>query len=475
MWRKWAPYLVVVAVRARFFFSPMAVDEGGYLAVARAWFRGSDLYGRVWVDRPQGLLVLYGVLDRVGLGSTFGIRLLGLAACAVSMWACGVAAGALFGDRSRLPVVWAAGIALSIPQIEGFSANAELLSCSVAAVGLALALRAAWNRDVPDTRLLFLAGLAAGAAVTVKQSGFDATVAAGVAVVWTAAVRKWGAKRHARAVAVAVAGAAVPVGAVLLHAALTGFGDWWWAVAGVRLELKSALAPADYDKLRETARIVLPIVGVAAVTAVALLARGWSRHRGALAVLAAWSLAALAAFWTGGLFHRHYWTILMYPLAVGTGAALSTLRGRTVVAVAVAVLAVPTVSTARGIVMDDAEVARDLHADSRLVRNEQAARWILANVPEDDSVWVMCASSSLYAESRRDPPVRYLWFAYYRAVPGAIREVLTLLNGDAAPEWIVQVQEPATCDPTGALGALVSSRYETVGGTPGWVIWRRSN
>ncbi|MFM8794152.1 MAG: hypothetical protein ACKOFF_04580 [Acidimicrobiales bacterium] len=475
MWRKRAPYIVVVALRARFLLSPMAIDEGGYLAVARAWFRGADLYGGVWVDRPQGLLVLYGLLDRAGLGTTFGIRLLGLVACAVSMWACGAAAATLFGDRSRLPVVWATGVALSIPQIEGFSANAELLSCAVGAVGLALALRAVWNRDVPDVRMVFLAGAAAGAAVTVKQSGFDATVAAAAAVLITSVAQGWGARRLVRVVGAAAAGAAVPVGLMVLHAALTGLGDWWWAVAGVRLELKSALAPADYDKLRETARIVLPIAAAAALAAVWLLARTWSRHRGALAVLAAWSLAALAAFWTGGLFHRHYWTILMYPLAVGTGAALSTLRGRTAVAVAVAVLAVPAVSTARGIVMDDAEVARQLHADTRLVRNEQAAAWIRANVPEGDSVWVMCASSSLYAEARRDPPVRYLWFAYYRAVPGAIREVLTLLNGDTAPRWIVQVQEPATCDPTGALGALVTSRYETVGGTPGWVIWRRSN
>ena len=164
----------------------------------------------------------------------------------------------------------------------------------------------------------------------------------------------------------------------------------------------------------------------------------------------------------------------MYPLAVATGAALSGLRGRVAITVTAVVLAVPTVSTARGIVMDDADVARVLHADTRLVRNEQAGRWIRENVPAGDSVWVMCASSSLYAEARREPPVRYLWFAYYRAVPDALKEVLTLLNGDSAPRWIVQVQEPGTCDPSGALGWLVSSRYEPVGGTPGWVILRLS-
>ena len=473
MWRKWAPFLAMVLVRARFLVSPMAIDEGGYLAVARAWFHGADLYGKVWVDRPQGLLVLYGLLDRTGLGNTFGIRLLGMAACAVAMWACGAAAAVMFGDRARIPVLWAAGIALSLPQIEGFSANAEILSCAVAAAGLAFALCGTWGRDVPGTRLMFLAGLAAGAALTVKQSGFDATVAAAVAVLLSASRGGWGVRRLARAVGAASLGAAVPTGLMLAHAAFTGFGDWWWAVAGVRLELKSALAPADYAKLRETAGITVPIIAAAVLVAVVLLARNMRRNRDAVVVLAVWSIAALGAFWTGGLFHRHYWTILMFPLAVATGAALSFLSGRTAMAVTAAVLAVPAVSTARGIVMDDATVAEVLHADGRLVRNEESAAWIRTNVPATDRVWVMCASSSLYAEARRDPPVRYLWFAYYHAVPEALEEARALLTGPARAEWVVQVQDPATCDPSGALAGLLERGYEPVGSATGWPVWHR--
>jgi hypothetical protein len=473
MWRKWAPFLAMVLVRARFLVSPMAIDEGGYLAVARAWFRGADLYGTVWVDRPQGLLVLYGLLDRTGLGNTLGIRLLGIAACAAAMWACGAAAAVMFGDRARVPVLWTAGTALSLPQIEGFSANAEILSCAVAAVGLALALRGAWRRELPDDRMLFLAGLAAGAALTIKQSGFDATVAAAAAVLLCASRGSWGARRLMRAAGAASLGAAVPLGFMLAHAAFTGFGNWWWAVAGVRLELKSALAPADYAKLRETAGIALPVIAAAVLVTVVLLARNVRRHRDAVIVLAVWSCAALGAFWTGGLFHRHYWTILMFPLSVATGAALSFLSGRSAVVVTAGVLAVPALSTARGIVMDDATVARVLHADGRLVRNEVSAEWIRANVPSDDRVWVMCASSSLYAEARHDPPVRYLWFAYYRAVPEALEEARALLTGPDRAEWVVQVQDPATCDPSGTLGDLLEREYEPVGSAPGWPVWHR--
>jgi hypothetical protein len=85
----------------------------------------------------------------------------------------------------------------------------------------------------------------------------------------------------------------------------------------------------------------------------------------------------------------------------------------------------------------------------------------------------MCASSAFYALTHRDPPVRYLWFAYYRAVPGALDDVVTWLSGDDAPGWIVQAQRPARCDPSGRLGRTVAARYAAVEGVPGFVMLRR--
>lgn len=64
------------------------------------------------------------------------------------------------GEKARVPAVWAVGIALSTAQIEGFIANAELLSCAAGAVALAGILIAVWERGAPDLRMLFLAGLA---------------------------------------------------------------------------------------------------------------------------------------------------------------------------------------------------------------------------------------------------------------------------------------------------------------------------
>ena len=468
-WRRWLPFAAVFLLRARFLFSPLSTDEGGYLAVARAWFRGADLYGTVWVDRPQGLLVLYGILDRLGLGNTAGARLLATAACFVAMLACGHIAWVLAGERARVPAMWAVGVGLSTAQIEGFIANAELLSCAAGAVALAGILIAVWDRGEPDLRMLFLAGLAGGAAVTIKQSGFDAAVAGCVAVLVVAVRERWGAATSGRAVGSLAGGAAVPVSLMLGHAALTGFGDWWWAFAGVRLEHKSALASADWEKLRETGRIVAPVVIVAVLVAAAAVPRMLRTHARSVVVLAAWGAAATAAFAAGGLFHRHYWVILMFPFCTAVGIALSRIGNRQLLAAAVVLCsAVPAVRAVQALRMDDATVARELNADTRLVFNEDVAAWFRANDPAHGTVWAMCASSAMYAHLRQDPPFMYSWFEYFRAVPEALPMLRSYLEGPSAPQYVVEVQSAGRCDPSGALGTVVTSRYREAG-----TVWGR--
>ena len=72
-WNHWAWFVptiaVVVAMRARYIGPPFLADEGGYLAIARAWGRGATLYRDVFVDRPQGLVLIFRLLWTIGLGS----------------------------------------------------------------------------------------------------------------------------------------------------------------------------------------------------------------------------------------------------------------------------------------------------------------------------------------------------------------------------------------------------------------------
>jgi hypothetical protein len=91
--------LVAVLVRLRFLDVPLSVDEGGYAAVAHFWASGSQLYRDVWVDRPQGLLLLYrGAFDLFGphawavraLATAWGAGLASVVALLVGGYAVGL-------------------------------------------------------------------------------------------------------------------------------------------------------------------------------------------------------------------------------------------------------------------------------------------------------------------------------------------------------------------------------------------------
>ena len=73
-----AAVVTSIALRARFVTTPLTSDEGGYLAVARAWASGKQLYTDAWVDRPQGLLVLFRFWDDLTGGSGPAIRIMAI-------------------------------------------------------------------------------------------------------------------------------------------------------------------------------------------------------------------------------------------------------------------------------------------------------------------------------------------------------------------------------------------------------------
>ncbi|MGZ4738900.1 MAG: hypothetical protein ACXVLM_06665, partial [Ilumatobacteraceae bacterium] len=91
-----------VALRARFLTTPLTSDEGGYLAVARAWASGQRLYTDAWVDRPQGLLVLFRFWDDVTGGSGPAIRIMAIVFGGIAVAAVAYAAFALAGPRAAV-------------------------------------------------------------------------------------------------------------------------------------------------------------------------------------------------------------------------------------------------------------------------------------------------------------------------------------------------------------------------------------
>lgn len=458
--------IVIVAMRARFVFSPITTDEGGYFGVARAWARGAVLYRDVWVDRPQGLLVVYRFFDAIGLGSPEGIRILAIAACMIAAVACGDIAATVAGARARWIAALMAGALLSVPQYEGFIANAELLSCAAGAVSLALILRSSWDRERPHLRVLIAAGMVFAVALSMKQSGFDAFLAGYAAVVISWVHSKWSLRTTITATLALALGAVVPIVAMMIHGAMTGWHRWWYAVAGYRLEQRSALAGADWGRFRETARIVAPVLvpslAIIVVLSVALLAAR-RIHPRTVALLASWCTLSAAAFAMGGQFHRHYWIIVMPPIATALGVVISrTDRLWSRLLLTTALLVAPAVMTVDASRTPRKLMGLELSADSRLSVNEHVAEWFGNTRRHDDSIYALCASAGLYGLVASDPPYPYLWFDGVRQIPGAVDQLVRLLSGPTAPRFVVEFQSAERCDPSGNIRRALDSSYAQV-------------
>jgi 4-amino-4-deoxy-L-arabinose transferase-like glycosyltransferase len=382
-------------------------------------------------------------------------------ACIVAALACGHIAARLVGERARLPTGLLVAVLVSLPLIEGYTANAELPSAALGALSLAVCLEGC-RRRVGGAPWLFAAGLAGGAALTVKQSAFDALGAAFVAVVLVG-LAGTSLGQRLRAAGLVAAGALVPIGLCAVHGALTGWDRWWFAVAGYRLTQRSAFVDARFDRIGTVWTDLWPaaagVVLVAVVGSLVGAACSPSMRRATM-VFGTWLVLALAAFALGGQFFRHYWTILVLPVATAAGAAIGVLRQQIVrVVLMVAVLVGPVLTTVSALTLPRDEIGPRLHDDVRLVQSELVAQWFTAEARPGDQLYVMCVSAAVYGNADIDPPYPYLWWDGVQQIPGAIDRLVEMLRSDDRPRFLAVFQSPASCDASGRVDALVRAQY----------------
>ena len=443
-------------LRVPFLNTPTTVDEGGYGYVARFWARGADLYGDVWVDRPQGLLLEYrGALALLG-DNGVAVRLLAtLTAVAITV---------VLGLTLKRLVSPAAGLISAVlfavisvgPSIEGFSANGELLSAlpSTCAIGLA----AVWQQR-PRRATILLCGLVAGSALLVKQSGYDAGLAIAVWLL-LAAWRGWHPRREALvALGWLVAGGLVPVALAALHGALTGWHDWWFAFADYRLSVESVTtAPlsARLSLLWHSRNDALSAIGPLLVLLPFGIAAAWTEARTRLLLI--WFALSLSGFALG---------------AVGIAWVVRGQRPRVAVAAVVAACLVPLVALAL-VVAEDGPRHRSLASsgDHRIVTDAAVARYLRAHTGPSDRIYALYADASIYFVADRRSPYPYLWFLGVKHIPGAIERLRATLSGPRAPLYIARYQPADAID--GGVARIVARDYRQVATIDGIPILRRA-
>jgi MFS family permease len=461
--------LVSVALRFRFVFTPLTADEGGFVAIARAWTHGRDLYSNVWVDRPQGLLVVFALWDRLSWGNTQSVRVMAIVFGVAAVVACATIARSLAGPTAGALAGLFTAVMSSAPAVEGFVANGELLSGTFATVGLAAGCMVLSRRLSPKAMLV--SGVAAGLAVSVKQSGFDGYAAIATWLV-VAAVFGWRSRRWAAsALGWLTAGFAGVITLLAVHGAITGWDDWYYAVAGYRLESRSAVKGADWGRLWETMRDVRPVflpiivaaVAVGAATKMTKASReaSASRFSSELLVLPFWLVYSAIGFVMGGQFFNHYWVVLTFPVAVSAAAVIASIRWPAARALVAAGVLVPMLWSAATVIVESrSEVPLAVTGYPRSIQEERVGSWFRTHHTTGDSIYIMCASASAYAHADADPPYPYLWFDNVNTIPGAGQRLYDLLSGEDAPTFVAVFQRPDSCALRGEQADVLARDYQ---------------
>ncbi len=445
-----------VLLRIRFLFTPLTADEGGFLAIARAWMHGADLYEDIWVDRPQGLLALFAGWDRLSGGHTQSIRLLAMLFGVAAVLACAAIAKTLAGWGPAVLAALFVAVLSSAPAAEGFLANGELLSGTLGAVSLAVSTTVVVG--MPPRRrtasLMAFAGVMAGLSISVKQSGID-----GYAVMasWLllAMLFGWRSRRWALAAfGWLTGGLALVVGLLMVHGALTGWDDWYFAFAGYRLASRSALDGADWGRFWGTMAYVSPVFGPVVIAMVcigcALVLTGRARRlagtRPEFAIPVLWLLSAGFGFLMGGQFFRHYWIILSFPVATCAALVINSLGRPSRRWATAAAAVIPALCYAASLILlPRVEVPLRTGGESRLAKAEQVGAWFRANHQAGDSIYVLCSGASVYAHARSDPPYPYLWHDNVLLVPGAVDQLFAMLSSETRPTFVARFQSPRAC------------------------------
>ena len=459
--------VVSIVLRLRFLTTPLSADEGGYLAVARAWASGKSLYTDAWVDRPQGLLLLFRGWDALTGGSPEAIRAMAIVFGSIAVVGVAYTAFALAGQRAAAVASLLVAVASANARIEGFIANGELLAGAIAAAGVAAACAYLFRNRSPWW--LFASGVLGGCAMSLKQSGFDGFLAVMVCVAVGALTRERSWRQVLREGALCLAGLASVMTLLVLHGVLLGFSAWWYAIAGYRIGGLNA-SDADWDRFWITSHLaaptLLPLAFAAVAGALVWLVRDRQIRRSTV-LLPAWLAFATIAFLTGGLFHRHYWVTLTFPFACAAAVAIAPRRrprlgGGLLVALVCVIVAPSLISTARVVVLDRAEVALVAHDDPRPVVDERVGQWYLDHRTTDSTLFAMCASAGMYAAADAVPPYPYLWLDGVQHGKDAQTKLVEMFSGDNAPTFVAVYQRIATCNPSGQVDALLKQRYTTV-------------
>ncbi|MGH2531087.1 MAG: ArnT family glycosyltransferase [Thermomicrobiales bacterium] len=459
-----------------FFGFPMINDEGGYAYVADRWLTGrGDLYDDIWVSRPQGIFVAYGLIFRLIGDSTEAIR---LGAWLVSIATLGFVwlfARDWAGRRAAMLATLVFAIVSGSPAIEGFTANSEVFMALPAAAGSWLLLRA--GRNGWGAKELVGVGVLACLAAQLKPAGV-VMIPVGLAYIWL--VGGDGIGTIARRGGWLVAGSALAAAPALIHGAMIGWNDFIFASLTYRLEFQSSATVTAEHHMRALASLFYrtwPLLALVAgvlllnwrqtrrwgkladwrsrwleTTRAGIVARSAERPARVLptadgdVLLRLWFLGCLVGVAMGGDWWYHYliqaiapFAIWFAPLLLGVARRLAGYRRPALLAAALLILLSPYTA----IRMGHDGMAREMFDHTGYPVQEQVAAYIREHTSSDNPIFVAFDQAALYYLTDRPGTYRYMYDQELRAIPSAEEELVRMLTSGNRPLYVIGTKQRA--------------------------------
>ncbi|MFL6133240.1 MAG: hypothetical protein ACJ72A_10565 [Nocardioidaceae bacterium] len=450
-------------------------DEGGFAMVARASRAGGPyLYGRQWVDRPPGLMVVFELAQRLG---PFGVRLTaGLCATALvaaSAWA----VGAVAGEEAAGWAAWTTFALATSPLLMAYQLNGEIIATPLVMLAVAT-MCAALYRSPPLSYVLLLcvlSGVSAASALLIKQNFDDGLIFVGVFLVGALVLRRFPWRRVASALLAFLAGLGGPLlWATTWAGGHGGVSALGFAMFGFRAQAAEVIADGSWHapELRLVDLVWLALGSGLALLAVQVL---FSQRRALLArsplvwavtVTAGVELLGVAL---GASYWPHY-LIGLVPMVVfatgiacrpATGSRTATRSTRWLVGAVAAVTVLTAPATAAA-----------MHAHRS--RPYLVARWLSSSSKQGDTVVVAFTHANVIQASGLASPYPYSWSLPVRTLdPGLTLLTHTLDDGRIAPTWVVRWNRPHSwgLDPHNHVAHALDAHYRKVAVVCGRGIW----
>jgi len=487
------------AVRWPFLNLPLTDDEGGYAYVADRWLSGRGrLYHDLWLSRPQGILLAYGLIfHTLGRGAD-AIRIGAAIVAAATMLAVWLFAQEWGGPRVAIPAALMFAVVSGSPAVEGVTANAEVFMALPAAYAAWLVLRSSrrgWGRNH-----LLTIGALAGLSTLLKPTGVMILPVSVAFLVWSTGDRRAKVRRSAWV----LLGFAATLTPAAVHGWMLGWHSFVYAVIRYRLQRQSGATIPIQSQATNIGGLFIfasPFVIVAGLALVVRrrqadepvpAARGrsevaivawfngprWNRHRrdpnsDARTLLVLWLLGALAGVAVGGGWFPHYLLQAAAPFAIWFATTVRRAanglerreRRRLIGAIAVISFAPVAFLPVLGAAHEDALLLGPGYGSQT-----EVAAYVRDHTAPETPIYVAFAQPSIYYFADRPAADRYLFDREVSGLPGVYDQVIAMISAPTRPRYVIGSQR-GTSLPDGGhrFWQTVAAHYHletTIGSVP---------